>query len=385
MKKLTKLFSLSLLAFLAGSCEDDLPVMVVPETPIVFAILDKTDSLHYVKITHSFGGYNNAVEVAQIPDSSYYSELDVKVEEWLPLSSDYSTMQKTRTWTLRDTVLNGKAPGTFYGPAQKVYYFKTDAYDISSIPQDYDSDPTVALKQLALYRLVAVANGGEYTITSETRLLENFSIVSPGPNVALAFNISNNDFTTYSTGKVTVGYSTGDYSAGIVNASVSVFFDEYFNGTPVENSYTMDLGSQYTESTQTIFGIPGKTFYEKLKAAATNDPTINKRQLSRIQVTVTAASKTLAYYIKLGAPNSSLEHGEDFYSNVKTSDGRRAIGVFASGLKQTYTKLDWNPNTPTYRAITNASVKALCNGPVTGNLLFCSDNPLDADESYSCQ
>lgn len=379
MKKLARLlFPLSLLVFVSG-CEDDLPQVVVPETPVVFAILDKTDSLHYVKITHSFGGANNAIEVAQIPDSSYYSDIDVKIEEWLPLTSNYSNMQKTRTWTLRDTTLNGKAPGTFYGPAQKVYYFKTDAYNSSNIPQDFDPDLSVALKQPAVYKLVATVNGGEYTINSETRLVEEFSVLSPAPNVALGFCGSTTDPTAYNAGVFTAGFS------GIVSASVEVFFNEFYNGTPVEKSFSVNLGSKEGTSGGASFELYGKTFYEKIKATATNDPAITKRQLSKIKVSFTGASKTLSDYIHLGEPTSSFEYGKDFFTNVTASDGRRVIGVFTSSYMKTYTKVDWDPDHPILRAITLASVKALCNGPITGSLLFCSDNPQDAGESFSCQ
>lgn len=386
MKKLAYLAFPIFLLTLTSSCEDDLPEIVAPETPVVFGILNKTDSLHYVKITHSFGGNNNAIDVALIPDSSYYAQLDVKIEEWLPLSSDYSTMQKTRTWTLRDTILNGKAPGTFYGPAQKVYYFKTDAYDPANIPQDYDSDPTVALKQYAVYKLVAVANGGEYTINSETRLIEEFQILSPDANTALSFNATTTNLTSYTGGVFTIGYSDGTYSPAILNATTEIFFNEFYNGTPVEKSFSVNFGSQYTEgSIQTSFGLPGKAFYDKIKAAATNDPAIAKRQLSKIKISITGASKTLANYIKLGEPSSSFENGTDFFTNVTASDKRRVIGVFTSSNTISYTKVDWDPNYPILRAITNASVKALCIGPVTGNLLFCSDNPQDAAQSYFCQ
>lgn len=385
MKKLAYLlFTLFLLAFTTG-CEDDLPQVVVPETPVVFAILDKTDSLHYVKITHSFGGANNAMEVAQIPDSSYYSNIDVKVEEWLPLTSNYSNMQKTRTWTLRDTILNGKAPGTFYGPAQKVYYFKTEAYNSSNIPQDFDPDPSVALKQYAVYKLVATVNGGEYVINSETRLVEEFSVLTPGPNVALGFCASTTELTAYNPGVFTAGFSGGEFSPAIINASVQVFFNEFYNGTPVEKSFSVNLGSKDVTSSMTSFDLYGKTFYEKIKATATNDPAITKRQLSKIKISFTGASKTLSDYIHLGQPTSSFEYGEDFFTNVTASDERRVIGIFTSSYMKTYTKADWDPDHPILRAITLASVKALCNGPITGDLHFCSDNPQDAAESFSCQ
>ena len=57
---------------LIASCEDDSNFAGEHvETPVLFGLLDKNDSLHYVKITRTFGGSNNSLEVALIEDSSY--------------------------------------------------------------------------------------------------------------------------------------------------------------------------------------------------------------------------------------------------------------------------------------------------------------------------
>ena len=89
------------------------------ETAVVYGLLDHSDSLHYVKITRAFIGPGNAVEIAQIEDSSYFNTVDATIEEL-----DGNNI--VRTWILRDTTIENKdTNGLFYAPNQKVYYFQT--------------------------------------------------------------------------------------------------------------------------------------------------------------------------------------------------------------------------------------------------------------------
>ena len=387
MKKRAKLFfALPLLSlFFIFGCEEDLTYPGL-ETPVVFALLDKADSIHYVKITHSFGGNQNAIDVALIPDSSYYSELEVKIEEWLPLSGNGSNKIKVRTWTLQDTVLSNKQPGTFYSPDQKVYYFKTEAYNSSSLPDDFDSTLTVSLKQTATYKLIAVANGGEYTFTAETNLAEPFTIT----NTALALVSSTSNTTSYTDYQTSAHFSSSADSPKIFNAKMKDCSDRFNKDSRRTNSLQAGvrekLRNHQVGARSVAFVADGKSFYELLKANVTNDPAINKRQLKKIEIIFAGASQPLADYIISNKPlASALIHVKDSYTNVTCNDGRKAIGIFTSRYTSSITRLDWDPNAPTNRALNSNSVKALCTGTITGNLLFCSDNPLDGNTSYSCQ
>ena len=388
MKKFSKLLFLLVPAlFFMTSCDDQLKYDGdAVETPVVFALLDKADSLHYVKIRLSFGGTNNAVDVALIPASSYYSDIVVKVEEWIPVSSNNTNMVKIRTWTLSDTVLHNKEAGSFYAPDQKVYYFKTDAYKSTNIPADNDPSLTVALKQSATYKLVATVNGGEYTINSETKLVDPLAITAPNPLSAYTFVTSSSSGTQYQNALVKTTIGSTDNSAQIVDARIKVYFNEFFNGVPVEKSFTWKLGEvngdEITAATVS-FTANGSVFYNLIKTNVTNDATINKRQLTKMELTVTGGTEVLSKYILVSQPNSSLAQSKPSYTNVTCSDGRQAIGIFTSRNKLIQTKIS---NTTT-RAIDDKSTKELCTGPITGALQFCSDNQLDINNgvSYICQ
>ena len=114
------------------------------ETAVVYGLLDHADSLHFVKITRAFIGPGNPIELAKIPDSNYFDQVDVTV-------SEYVNDLLTRTWVLKDTVVHNKdIDGAFYAPEQKVYYFQTLPTTISSmgVPGTVQVSPNQMLTSL---------------------------------------------------------------------------------------------------------------------------------------------------------------------------------------------------------------------------------------------
>jgi hypothetical protein len=335
------------------------------ETAIVFGLLDQADSVHFIKITRAFGGGNNSLEVAQIADSSYFQNIDVVVDEVI-------SGAVTRSWTLQDSILTDKEPGVFYNPDQKVYYFKTTA-----------ANPLVAN---AKYKLRATVNNGEFIVYGETSLVKDLAIVSPNQNAAISFATSNVSQNGYNTAALNINGGTSE----VLDLRLKIFFDEYRAGVPTEKSFTWKLGElngSQINTGNTPFYANGQIFYELIRDNCTkNDPTIDDRQLSRIQIIATGGSDDLNKYILLNKPSSGLAQNKPTFTNITTSDGRRAIGLFSARSTVTQEKPEWVNALPYYRAIDNNSTKELCTGPITGNYLFCSDHPSDiaASLSYIC-
>ena len=101
-KKLSKFFYLICFTSLLFSCNEKLNLIgEFKETAIVYGVLDQADSLHYVKITRAFIGPGNAVQIAQIADSSYFDQVDATITEFVDGI-------QTRSWTLRDTIIDNK-------------------------------------------------------------------------------------------------------------------------------------------------------------------------------------------------------------------------------------------------------------------------------------
>jgi hypothetical protein len=371
---------------LVASCKDDIDFAGEHvETPILIGLLDKNDSLHYVKLTRTFGGSNNSLEVAQIADSSYFQSAEIKIEEWASLPPN-NVFTKIRTWVLKDTILTTKAPGAFYSPNQKVYYFKTESYNGLNPPAVGDQNLNVAQKDEATYKLIATINGGDIVVNAETQLVTGMAITAPSSNGNYAFVKMVNGLKQYNgaTLKASVG------NAKVIDARLQVFFDEYFNGVPVQKSFIWKVneanGSDITGSSIS-FSANGETFYNLIKQNCTNDPTITKRQLTSIRLLMTGGSNDLSKYILVNQPSSSLAQNKPTFTNLSRTDGGPVIGLFSSRMTNKQDKAKYNPSLPNQRAIDYVSMKELCSGPITGLLLFCSDNPIDVNngESWACQ
>ncbi len=371
---------------LIASCEDDIDFAGDHvETPVLFGLLDKNDSLHYVKITRTFGGSNNSLEVAQIEDSSYFQDVDIKVEEWAPLPPN-NVFTKVRTWVLRDTILTNKVPGAFYSPNQKVYYFKTETYNIANPPVIGDPNTNVALKDEATYRLTASINGGQIVVNGETQLVGSMAITQPSAGGSFSFVKTVNGIKQYNT----LSLKANNGNAKVVDARIQFFFNEYFNGVPVQKSFIWKVGEQNGDQivgSSATFTAGGETFYNLVKQNCTNDPTITKREMTSIRLIMTGGSEDLSKYILVNQPSSSLAQNKPSFTNLTRTDGGPVIGIFSSRMTNKQDKAKFNPTLPNQRALDYLSLKELCSGPITGLLLFCSDNPIDinAGESWVCQ
>ncbi len=381
-----KSFSIYLVIIFAllSSCSEDIKLNGdFKETAVVYGLLDHADSLHFIKITRAFIGPGNALEIAQIPDSSYFENVELTVSEYIG-----GVFQ--RTWLLQDTlVANKDVDGVFYAPEQKVYYFKTLPTVTSSmgVPGTVQTSPNTLLTSLkpgATYKMKAVINGGEFEVTGETELVNGLTTSASSQN--FTFKFADDPAEYISTG---VGVSSTGNSF-IVNAQLDVFFDEYSGGTPTSKSFNWQLGENDVQpNTSTTFTALGKSFYDLVKRNATDDATIDKRTFKGISVTITGGAEDLYNYMLVNKPTSSLAQSKPTYTNLAVSNDRRVVGIFSSRQTLKVFKPFYVSSAQAYiRAIDKKSTRELCTGPITGPLFFCSDHPGDnvvnQQESFAC-
>jgi hypothetical protein len=369
---------------LLSSCSEDIKLNGdFKETAVVYGLLDHADSLHFIKITRAFIGPGNALEIAQIPDSSYFENVELTVSEYIG-----GVFQ--RTWLLQDTlVANKDVDGVFYAPEQKVYYFKTLPTVTSSmgVPGTVQTSPNTLLTSLkpgATYKMKAVINGGEFEVTGETELVNGLTTSASSQN--FTFKFADDPAEYISTG---VGVSSTGNSF-IVNAQLDVFFDEYSGGTPTSKSFNWQLGENDVQpNTSTTFTALGKSFYDLVKRNATDDASIDKRTFKGISVTITGGAEDLYNYMLVNKPTSSLAQSKPTYTNLAVSNDRRVVGIFSSRQTLKVFKPFYVSSAQAYiRAIDKKSTRELCTGPITGPLFFCSDHPGDnvvnQQESFAC-
>lgn len=370
MKK--ALFLLSLLAtVLLTSCEDELNLIgEFKETAVVYAILDKSDSVHFIKITRAFIGPGNAYSIAQVPDSSYFDQVDATITEIVG-------GVEMRVWNLMDSIIEYKdEDGVFYAPKQRLYYFSTTS-----------TAPLLTEEQSAKYRLDIVVNGGEIVITGETSLVDDMDIL-----IANSQSTSNNAFTfatdvgVYTNTAVKVELT----NAEVVNMQLKVDYTEFRATDTTNMSFKYTVGEQAVTSVgATSFNAKGSAFYEQLgKNLQENlDPSVNKRNLESITVIAVGAGHELNEYMINNQPSSNLTQSKPVWTNlsvISSANGANVIGVFSS-RNTTEKKVNFVNSIPTFSCLKNIpSRQELCNGSYTSIGLFCSQFSPDASQSWYC-
>jgi hypothetical protein len=353
------------------------------ETAVVYGLLDHSDSMHYVKITRAFIGPGNALELAQIEDSSYFNAVDATIEE-------IQGGNVLRTWTLKDTLIENKdTNGLFYAPFQKVYYFKTLPTTTSSSGAfgTVQTSPNVMMSSLNpdnQYRLKAVINQGEFEVTGTTNLVNGMTTTATSQNFTFKFASNPGEYKATS---VTISNSG---NAHIVNAKLGIRIAEFIAGQASVKTIDWRVGeSDVLPNSAKTFSANGVTFYNLVNSNVTDDELIDERTFSGFEITVTGGSEDLNNYITVNQPASTLAQNKPTYTNLEVTNEYRVIGIFSSiQTIKTYRPFYISPQQAFIRAIDKKSTQELCEAPITGLLQFCSkhpaDNVLGNEESFAC-
>lgn len=379
-----KLFSAFSIIVILFSCNEQIELSGdFKETAIVYGLLDHSDSMHYVKITRAFIGPGNAVDIAQIEDSSYFNSVYATIEEL-----EGGTV--TRTWVLSDTIIENKdTNGVFFAPTQKVYYFKTLPTTISTSGAfgTVQTSPNPQLSSLnpnAQYRLNADINDGLFRVSATTDLVNGLTTNATSQNFTFKFASNPGEYKAQS---VTIS-NTGN--AHVVNAKIGINIAEYIGEDAVSQTIDWTIGENDVMPNSSItFSAQGETFYNRVIDNVTNDPLIDERNFLGFEVVMTGGSEDLYNYITVNQPSSSLAQTKPTYTNLEVTNDYRVIGIFSSiQTIKTFRPFYVSPQQAFIRAIDKKSTQELCEGPITGLLQFCSKHPADNvvgnEESFAC-
>ena len=380
IKKYLYFIFISLGLIVLNSCNEKIELIGdFVETAVVYGLLDQADSLHYIKINRAFIGPGNALEIAQIADSSYFTNVDATISEYL-------NGNLTRSWLLRDTILDNKDPnGVFYAPEQKVYYFKTMPTGFNGVIQTSTNPQMTSLNPQAIYKIDIVINNGAFSVSGETELVRGITSAAATQNFNFKFADNPGEYT--STG-ITVS-STGN--SFVLNTQLNMAFYEWEGNTFSEKSFFWKLGeADVLPSSSKIFTANGQTFYDLMKSNCTENSSISKRTFKGVTIKITGGAEELYNFIAVNKPSSGLAQSKPTYTNLTATNGKRVIGIFSS--RQTveiYHPFYVSPQQSYLRALDKKSTRELCQGPITGLYLFCSnhpgDNVVNQEESYACQ
>ncbi|MBI1837539.1 MAG: hypothetical protein HYR91_09775 [Flavobacteriia bacterium] len=351
---------LTILVSIIG-CNEELPLSPdFKETAIIYGLLDQNEQIHFIKINRAFIGPGNSLDIAKIPDSSYFKNVDAKITEVGGLN---------RTWTLKDTIITNKdTNGVFYGPEQKLYYF-----DNGSTPLNVD----------ATYKLSVTIDKGlstEFIVNGETQLVKSVALTNTS-SFKLNLLESNGNFRS-----VSMEIAAGN--AATINTKFTLLVDEYENQNLNTIEIPWTIGEQDAgASTYLTFKFNGETFYNIVKAGLTDNSLINKRNFNGVKITITGGSSDLHNYILINKPSSSLSQSKPTFTNLTVNtNSNNVIGLFSARQTVVYNYKFMMPNDSYYRLLDKRSTQELCTGSITTYLdKFCSLHPQDISENYHCQ
>ena len=371
--------SLMLLTVLFSSCSEKIDLIGnFQETAVIYGLLDQADTLHYIKITRAFIGPGDAMQIAQIADSSYFDQVDATITEELNGSI-------TRTWQLKDTLIQDKnTNGVFYGPIQKVYYFKTLATGQNEVQVISPNPNETSLNKDAIYKLKVILNNGEFEVNGETELASGLTTTASSQNFTFKFSDNPGEYVSTSV----AASSTGN--CFVVNTKLEIQYNEYIGNNKTLKSFDWNLGEvDVVPNSSRTFVALGETFYDLMISKVVNDPQITRRTFNGIRITLVGGAEELYNYMVVNKPSSTLAQTKPSYTNLSVSNGKRVVGIFSSRQTISSFKPFFVGAGQAYlRAIDKKSTKELCTGPITGLLLFCSDHPgdnvLNQEEPYAC-
>ncbi|MGV3637794.1 MAG: hypothetical protein ACO1NQ_09125 [Flavobacteriales bacterium] len=348
---------------LASACSTELDINApYKNITVVEGLLNMRDSIHFIKINKGFLGEGDALVYAQIPDSN----------EWSGDAIEYARVVRRRngqvlgTYELRDTIVSGREPGTFYGPDQRLYYFVTDyrvveqiGGQVVALHLDEESDYAVELR----------IKGED--ITATTNIVNDFGIQAADQSTEgnQVINLRNGS-----------GFNSFELNWTVGRNGKRYVADYRFNYKEVRNGEVGELKT-ITKRMATVVRIgttpgedmsatiDGQRFFEDLAATIPNDPTVERRIFLGVDFIISVANDEFHTFLTLTEPVSGIIEDRPTYTNIVNG-----YGIFGSRyVKQVIGK-----------RLGATSLDYLANSDLMASRRFCSGMPLDVLSPNYC-
>lgn len=335
--------------FLFNSCNEDIEVNAPwKDITLVYGLLSKSDSVHFIKINKAFLGEGSADEMAMVRDSSEYAS-----DKITAVISEYVNGNLVEAIPLMDTTIANKETGVFYAPEQTVYYFE----------RELNADAT--------YELTVDIVGKEETVSASTEIIENFNlsggIVFGNSAVSVGFKNVGGDY-------VDQNFQFISVNAGkAYQLSMNIYYEEYYADETFEvksiqwdlpnmTAFNTDGGQQLNQT------INGEQFYQQMASKIDpiiESPGVTHRRFLYFQFEMVAAGDELNTYLEVNAPTDALVLDKPQYTNIENG-----IGIFST--RNTVLS-------PYEKDLNQSSREELYIGQYTSELGFCGSGGI-----YAC-
>ncbi|HTB07711.1 MAG TPA: hypothetical protein VK806_12235 [Bacteroidia bacterium] len=316
MRKIHTLLLLvvTLLAFY--SCKNDLNILApYKDIPVVYGLMDQSDSAHYIRINKAYLGPGNAITMASNYDSINYptGTLSVQIKEIDPSGNPLNN------YTLIPDSSIPVAPGTFSYPKQVLYKIKA------------------VFNQANTYNLTITNKKTGKTVTGSTGLLPDISFTGTSNEI-----ITDPQFSpSYGTYPTSITWNSNGI-APIYQFTIRFFYTET-NGSNVTSKYADWVFAPITSTSGAGFPMQVSyflsDFLQFLKGTIAVNPVIT-RTADSLHFIFTMGSSDLNTYIELSQPSLGIDQNTPSFSDVTNG-----IGLFTARHVSTYSKTSFSGRT----------------------------------------
>ncbi|MCK5846963.1 MAG: hypothetical protein KAG84_05965 [Bacteroidales bacterium] len=331
-------FLLFTVVLLATSCKNDVDINdEYREISVVYGLLDMSETQHFIKITKAFQTDGNVYIAATDINNSQYKPEDI--EMFIEVYNDNGTFIKD---ILLDTIMvTNKDSGAFYYP-NHIVYATNDNEKLS-----FDNEYKLKIKNLVTGNL----------IESNTKLVQNFSIVNPRSLVKfLDFN------SNYPT---SVEWHSA-VNGKLYQLTIRYFYTDIPSSGPTVSHYIDWVmparKSEKTDGKETLqLEYAGNSFFDLIAAKVPLPESGMKRYSDSLQYIFTVAHENFSIYLDVNEPSSSIVQERPAFSNIGNG-----VGLFSSRFNKIRPFIGLSPR----------SLDSLYNGSRTYMLGF-EDRPLN--------
>lgn len=369
---------LLMLGFFLTSCETEVEVNApYDDIPVVYGLLDASDSVHYIKINKTFLGLGNANDMAAIRDSSEFQTIRASVKK----VNQFDDSKFDREYLLEAVEITNRDEGLFYAPNQTVYRFL---------------EPNLSVDHK--YRLDIDIDNGRKTASAVTDLIspdDVFRNFRYRIETAFWSSIKDNGMRFASSDTILQGYKLSVFppknSKQVQLTFVFLYNDVVRSGGGeriIEQSFQINLGSKVVNNPdnpdKAEFELSALNFFEFVNSripSAEETPNLVKRVPLGCDFIVTAAEEELHYYMEVNTPSGDLNQEKPEYTNIEGG-----IGIFSSRLRTLFTQSQDIP----YITLNDETIQELVDGILTerfgmniGEQAWCHSN-LPSSNPKSC-
>lgn len=290
-----------LLIALLSACSNDFDLTEdKKDIPVVYGLINPQDTAHYFRIERAFiDESTSALEIAQRPDSLYYKDAVARLV-------DTETDQEY-TFEMVDGNLEGYLRNQGVFATAPNYLYKIPSSDL--IPVDN-----------RLYRFELDRGDGTSLVTSETRIVDNPTIVAPGATQSLQFFYNTLDPSlqadTHFEWKLTEGV--------VFDLTLSMSYLESTNGGPFN---PIVLNWTFAKNiTELEYDINGTSFYTFIASRLEEDPSA-VRVFQNIDFILQSGGQEILDYVSVVQANLGITSSQDVPTFTNLSEG---VGLVSS-------------------------------------------------------